>query len=60
MWLTITVLASTIIGLIGGILSHATAHVLADAITAGAAAFAGAEAIFLAILMFALSADRDR
>lgn len=47
-------LSSIIIGLVGAILSHASAHSLVEAIVAGAVTFAGTEAMLLAILGFAL------
>lgn len=55
LWLTITVLSSIIVALVGGILAGATGHSLVDAIVAGAVTFAGTEAMLLAILGFALA-----
>lgn len=55
LWLTITTLASIIAGLVGGILSRATGHGLAEAFVVGAVTFASAEALLLAVLGFALA-----
>lgn len=55
LWLVITVLSSAVTGLVGAILFRAADRGLVEAVVAGAAAFAGTEAMLLAILGFALA-----
>ncbi|MBU2665338.1 hypothetical protein KOI35_17675 [Actinoplanes bogorensis] len=59
LWLLITVLASSLAGVAGGLLAHLSGENLPAAIVAGAVTFAGAEGLLLGVLGFAMASFRS-
>lgn len=60
LWLTITLLLSTIAALMAGILSRVVDNSLVSAIVSGAVTFAGSETLLLAILGFVFAKSTQK